>query len=108
MGANWYEAFTIIGITVPIACDENEIKNIKKLFKLFDRIYVKNNELFYKLDPASKIFTEVYRSPLQKRIQVNFIEAVYDATILRIADAGFIESTEEVFESVYNLTKSEL
>lgn len=45
MGANWYEAFTIIGIPVPIACDENEIKNIKKLFKLFDRIYVKNNEL---------------------------------------------------------------
>ncbi len=45
MGANWYEAFTIVGIRIPIACDENEIKNIKKLFKLFDRIYVKNNDL---------------------------------------------------------------
>jgi hypothetical protein len=45
MGANWYEAFTIVGIRITITCDENEIKNIKKLFKLFDRIYVKNNEL---------------------------------------------------------------
>ncbi len=45
MGANWYEAFTIVGIHIPIACDADEIKNIKKLFKLFDRIYVKNNEL---------------------------------------------------------------
>jgi hypothetical protein len=70
--------------------------------------YVKNNELFYKLDPVSKMFTEIYRSPLQKRIQVNFVESVYDATFQRIADAGFTESTKEVFDSVYTLTKSEL
>jgi hypothetical protein len=70
--------------------------------------YAKNNELFYKLDPVAKTFTEVYRSPLQKRIQVNFVEAVYDATLQRIQESNFVESTEEVFDGFYALTKNEM
>lgn len=70
--------------------------------------YAKNNEIFYKLNDANKTFVEVYKSPLQKRIIVNNVEAVYDATVARIAQNGFISTTEQIFNTVYEMTKAEL
>lgn len=70
--------------------------------------YAKNNEIFYKLNDQDKTFVEVYRSPLQKRILVNHVEAVYDATLDRVTQAGFAEITEQIFDTVYEMTKAEL
>ena len=70
--------------------------------------YAKNNEIFYQLNDTNKTFVEVYRSPLQKRIIVNSVEAVYDATVTRIAQNGFESTTEQIFDTVYQTTKAEL
>jgi len=70
--------------------------------------YQKNNELFYKMDEETKTYVELFRSPLQKRIAIVYNEPVYNATMNRILNNGFIVISEESFTNAYNIVKSEI
>jgi len=70
--------------------------------------YQKNSELFYKMDEENKTFTELFRTPLQKRIQVVLHEPVYNATMNRILNSNFTVIDETAFNNAYNIIKSEI
>ncbi len=94
MDAIWYEAFTIIGIHVPIACDGNEIDNFKKLFKLFDSIYVKNNEL------AVIPYMPLINDRMQSADSSELLELTYYSIGITVPNKSNLADVTAAFEKV--------
>ena len=71
-------------------------------------LYYKKNSLFYKLDPETKSYTEVFSATDQCRVMYIKDEANYTATEIRINQNAFLQSDATEFGQVLTVVLTRL